>query len=360
MTFAVNIVKDLTQEMLPSSVALPSAVHSGISGFHYIYGYWRWFRLGERYMNPDNWFLIAADKGFEYFAGNNRIVQVGAQLLLILTAVNECVTGYIKLYRSYRKLNGAVRGHFPKLEERQWAKSPRSVWISPAFSNRMSTNFNGSAYYVNLVAKRQFKFFRAAFTLCMLQIEAVNAFSLEASKRQEAVGEVFSNAVKFMNQFTDNSALLASKLQKNKVVIQKMLSYVKEGMSADSLISTVETLAKGSEKVSDRMNSVHETASKTFLNVMKDALYGVSHIVGVDDHVRRYFAPEPPEAKNVGCRFGASEEQNERYAPKHHVTRLDKLTEKDKIKNIREQSHRYGSSAKRAHEYFKVFQEIFV
>lgn len=361
MTFTVNIVKDFTHEMLPPSVVLPPVIHSGLSAFHYIHGCWRWYRWGKKHLDPDNWFLIAADKGFGYLAGQNQIIQAGAQLLLIITSINECVTGYIKLFRSYQKLDSAVRGHFPRLEERPWAKSLDSVWISPSFSHRIPTYFDHSAYYTNRVAERIFKFFRAMFTLCMLQVEAINSFSLEASKRQEAVGEVFTNAVKFITQFSDNSALLTVKLQKKKVAIQKMLSYIKKGMSADDMISAIGTIAKGAEMVKNEVNQMHTSATNTFFNMAKDALYGVTHIVGASENIRKYFAPDPVDELQVENKgFAKPKEGYGRYAPKLWVTRLDRLSKNGIIKDIKEQSGESLSlSTKKVNSVLNVIQEIF-
>lgn len=339
MNFAVNIVKDLTQEMLPPAVVLPPVLHAGISAFHYIHGCWRWYRWGKRHFDPDNWFLIAADKGFGYLAGENQIIQAGAQLLLILTSINECATGYIKLFCSYQKLDHAVRGHFPKLEKKLWVNFTDSSWISPSFSHKIFMSVERSAYYINRLAERLFKFFQAMFTLCMLQVEAINSFSLEESKRQEAVGEVFTNALKFVTQFSDNTALLAVKLQNKRVTIQKMLSYIKEGMSVDGLISSIEALAKGAEKVQNEMNQMHTSAAKIFFNVVKDAFYGVTQIAGVDENIRKHFAPDPVEALGVGEAYLPNPKGGYgRYAPTDWVTRLDRLPKSAIIKNRGEQA----------------------
>lgn len=361
MNFAVNSVKNLTQEMLPPAVVLPPAIHAGISAFHYIHGCWRWYRWGKRQLDPDNWFLIAADKGFAYLAGQNQIVQAGAQLLLILTAINECATGYIKLFRSYQNLDRAVRGHFPKLEETPWIKSRNSSWIAPSVSHKISSALEHYAGYVNRVAERLFKFFQALFNLCMLQVEAVHCFSLEASKREEAVGEVFTNGMKFVTQFSENTALLTVKLQKKKVIIQKMLSYIKKDLSADEMISIIEVFAQGVERVRNEMDQLHSSAAKTFINVLKDAVYGAAYIAGAGENIRKYFTPQPVEVPRVeNMQLSMPDEGYGRYAPKKWVTRLDKLPKNVIIKNRDKPSEKSLSpTTKKVNSFFATMQEVF-
>lgn len=361
MTFAVNIVRELTQDMLPPTVVLPPIVNSGLSTFHYIHGCWRWVRWGKRHLDPDNWLLIAADKGLHSLAGENQFLQAGAQLLLIITSINECVTGYIKLYRSYQKLKQAVWGNFPVLEEKAWAKSLNSSWISASFSHKMSAHFGRTVFYINRLAGRLFKFIQEMYTVCMLQVEATNSFSLEASKRQDDTKEVFSNAVKFFAQFTDNTALLATQLQKKKVAIQKIFSYINKNMSADDLISTIETFAKGAEKVNDNISQLHTPAAQTFLNMIKDTLYGATYIAGASESVRKYFIPElVEESMQENGKIVKPEEGYGRFAPKNWVTRLDKLPKSDIIKGVRGQLEKsVPSSREKVNSLSGIFQEIF-
>lgn len=332
MSFAVNIVKDLSQEMLPPLVVLPPVLKSGVSVVHFMHGCWRWVRWGKKYSDPDNVFLIAADKGFAYLAGQNQIAQIGAQCLLVLACISDLVTGYIKLFRSYQKLQRAVKGHFPGFEEKPWKKSLSSTWISPSLSHGFPTGLGRTAFYLNRVAGRVFKLLQAVFNVSMLQMEAIDSFSLRAAKRQEAVGEVFSNWVKVVSQFADNSALLSDKLKKKKVLVQKIVSHIGAGLKADDLISAVDYIAQKADGAKEKIKEINTPLAKTICNVGKDVLFNLALTAGHEDKLPAFLIPNLIEKKKVP----ENPRAYGRYAPKHLVTRLDKLFKNPsaKVKNL--------------------------
>lgn len=318
MGYAIDLVNKVTQDMLPSSVVLPVGLSAGYSVVHYLHGTWRWYRWGKKHADVDNLFKIAADHGFAFLVGDNKVVQLAAQCVMIVRCISDGADGYVKLFRSYQKLEKVVRGQYPYFEEKPWVKESPVSWISPSGWHSITASLEKAAFYISQMVQRIFKLMQALFTLSMLMLDAVDAFSMSASKRHEAVGEMVSNSSKLINQSAGNAALLLEKLKANRAAIQEILKSSGTGCTAEQLIGGLESIVQKTEGVKGLVNEIDSQATDAMVHYAKVVTFDLFQTIGLAAYIPGWLLPpittKPPKPKRI---YG-------RYAPTHWVTRLDR------------------------------------
>lgn len=310
MGFAVKLVREMSQEMIPASVTLPVGLLKCFNVVHYVRTSWHYCRWWKKHTNPDNIFKIVADRGFGYLLGENKAVQFGAQCIYILSCLNDCANEYQKLFRVYLKLEGLVWGYYPVLNKQFWEKDLSSQSIFHAGS--LALSFKKTVVFMKLLAKRIYKLVKTLFRLSMLNMDAVEAFSIDASKRKEAVEEVVSNGAKLIDEFSGNAELLVEKLKENSVFIQKILTEGKTGGTAEQLIGYVEGTLKNTHKGGSAVKSLSAGVLDAVVFVVKEVSFGIFSQLGVGTSMPSWLVPSfciPSAGHN-----------DERFVPKNWIT----------------------------------------
>jgi hypothetical protein len=317
-----TLIEKTTRELIPPTVILPGALWTIFCAFHYMHRTWRWYRWSKVYANPDNFFKLATGHALNFIAGDNIVLRTAGQCVLIATRILDCIEQQTVLQRSYHKWIEALKGYYPENKKWKWPQSETESWASPS----TTLYFKQSAYNVTWrtrrIARRTFKLIKNMFKLSMMMMDAIEAFSLSPSTRNEAVSEIFVNSTKCLDRLVENKEELLSKLQNNKGLIGKILTGIGSPYHADHFILHVSNTLAATAKAQQMVNKVNQAANGVLEDLVKQGIFGFMATLGLAKYTPHFLVPalhapweqSAPQPKEYG-----------RYAPVHWVTRITDL-----------------------------------
>ena len=184
---------------------------------------------------------------------------------------------------------------------------------------------------MKFLARRTYKFSKQFFEIFdMLTIDAIEAFTLSPATRNEAVNEFFVNGTKCLDIIAENKNTLLIKLKENQPIIEKVLSGIGASYTVGQVIEYIDKSLEKVKTASDTVKKVNQVVNGTFLEILKQGIFGFMCALGLSKFVPDYFVPtiEPYRDPDLPKRVYG------RYAPIPWVTRLNRMNElsEEKIK----------------------------
>ncbi|MBA3237757.1 MAG: hypothetical protein H0T62_05315 [Parachlamydiaceae bacterium] len=323
MGFATDAVKNLMFEIVPVSNVLPEVLWNGFSVIHNVQRSWILYRQAEKYSDPANYFNILQDQGVGIIIRNNDALKFGAQCLMILRCVSECVDGYKEVCRVYQNFLDVIHNQYPRLDEEPWHKEVEFNWISPPELHRLKSTLKNNIQYIQRIAKCLFKLVEKFFILSLLMLEAADAFSLSPEKVEEASVEVISNVKKLTNQFADNTEFLLEKLKQDRSIIENLLSMCpinqteeENQNTIDAVIESIETIVRKTKVINKEIKEIDNEATELIIRVGKDILFSAATIFGCTELLPDSLIPPSPSSTPKKLTYA-------RFIPDRLITRLD-------------------------------------
>lgn len=306
MTPVIKTVNSTTQHLLPTTAYLPTGLWTVFNAIHNVHHTWRWYRWGKVYSNPENFLKLSTGHILNYTIGDNILVRIASQCVLISTRIVDCADHQIALSRAYQRWSDCLQNRFPEPVKVTWDHAnPNILYIH---SKR-----------IRHIAKRSFKLISQMFKLSMGLMDAVEAFSLSPTTRNEAINEVFVNGTQFLDKLSENKQALIEKLKQNKPIIEKILVGIGASYSTDQFIERISKTLTKVNNVNQAIKKVDQFANGFFKDFLKQGIFGFMSALGLADYCPDSLVPLPDKyAPATGKKYG-------RFAPVHWVTRLNKL-----------------------------------
>lgn len=223
MNSLVTFVQTTTWDFTPAGLRLPPIVWSAFTTMNKIHGAWRWYRRAEVYRNPANFYHLAAGHLANFVIGDNFLIRVAAQCVLIATRILECVEEQTALRKEGRTWLHAIQGHYPSPVKISWSKKQRFGWISPSTSNKWTYRAKAWIDPIQRTSIATFHIFRRTFSLSMRIMDAMDAFCFSPEVKNEGINELFVNAMKWLETLVDKKEQLLKGLVDNKLIIERIL-----------------------------------------------------------------------------------------------------------------------------------------
>lgn len=319
MVPAVQTVSCAAALAMPASAAaLPAGIWTAFAVVNKVHSVWRWYRWSGIYSNPDNFSQLATGHALNFTVGDYLGVRIAAHCVLISSKIIECTDQQVSLSKAYRKWKEALTGTYSAPMTCDWKK--KMGWVSPSSTQKWSLRFYRVIWHVCYIARRTLKLITYIFKLSMKTMDAIEAFSLSPSTRNEAVNEVFLNSIKCLNSLEQNQHELLAKLQKNKQVIEKILKGVGTVYNADQLIDYVSGTMEKLRSVNHTTQGLFKRANGAIYELFLDSMHGLAALSGTIEYMPNFLIPKDEEADDT---LYGMEKSKERYPPIHWVTRVD-------------------------------------
>lgn len=273
-----DFVRTTTYEITSPQLRLPGLMWSALIALNQIHGIWRWHRRTVLYTNPENFTQLLAGHMANYVFGESTLLKIAAQSLLIATRLLKCAHQQISLYNEGKRLIAAIQGHYPAPNNEAWPTHSGFYLFSP--SSIYEWKFFGKTIWLRLsrVARILSRLFIKAFTLSMCWMDAIDAFYISPTTKNEAINESCLNIIQWLNTIVEQKETLLQEITENKHIIEKILShspftFTQLQTSISSALATTETLQKHAHKVASFSNGL-------LVNLGKQSLRDAAIVTG--------------------------------------------------------------------------------
>lgn len=267
-----NTVHDAAQYLTPDTARAPSFVRVLFSGFHYVHGIWRWIRFKDIYTNPNNFYSLACGHGLNLVAGDNIVLGVAAQCVMIVQRLMACVDQNVKLYQTCCQWSDAIHGNYSLQHRCEWMKDPETGTFSPSTTQWIQSTWQAIAERVSRVVLATLAVFKEIFILSMCFMDTIEAFSWSTETRNEAVNQLFVNFSESVDSLVKNQERLLDSFNENKDTIQKLLSGIGSSYKVEDLADVVSSTIKASQVV--------QSVSNIAGNFVQHAGFGLASFLG--------------------------------------------------------------------------------
>lgn len=241
MTTAVVATVQTAVSNQTRQVHVPIGLRGVSSILFKIRSIWHWYMKAEIYTNPKNFQSLVAGHILNVALGDNTVVRIAAQCILIAHRILECVNQTHNVARGYREWIDALTGNYGNLKREKWDKGLqgteyKSCWNS--FAEGVKSTFWSVVERIKRIAVTTFYMFKEVFVQTMMIMDAIEAFSMSPETRNESINELFVNGTKFLDNMAkkEQQELLVDCLYENKSLIGKVLKGIGSSMTVDQLI----------------------------------------------------------------------------------------------------------------------------
>lgn len=286
MTPVVNLVHSSARSLTPVEVKVPGIVWNFFTVVHRVHRIWRWYRKAEIYSNPNNFYSLVAGHVLNFALGDNMVVRIAAQCVLIANCITKCVSQIVSLSRTYRKWIHSFGGN-----DYQCKSMRKTNEIYEGQRGVFKNFFTPIIERIKKVAKATFKLLKSIFKLSMKFMDAIESFSMSPVTQNESINELFINGASFLDKMVKNQQLLLDTLENNKPLVSNILIGIKSSITADQLTETVSK----SLSVTSTVQKISNAGGGALKNFAKHAVFGAAALVGVDKHLPKFIVPEDDE-----------------------------------------------------------------
>lgn len=222
MTSVVGLVQNTTCDLSSSQLQVPPFIWGAVTILNKVHYYWRWMRAAEVYGNPDNLMHLMGGHALKWALGDNALVRIAAQSVMICNRIILSVEAYNTLARACRRWT-QVCWHRPLKRRMLHHPLPYNEWISPSTALWLR-------FYVQPLLNRITKVFLATwqvitgmFELSMRIMDTVDAFALSPVSTNDGLNEIFVNTSGCINTLANNKENLLISLKEQRSLIEKIL-----------------------------------------------------------------------------------------------------------------------------------------
>lgn len=283
MILPINVIDQNVKQLIPEGTTLPKPLQVAYQTFHYIHGYWEWWRRGQVYLNKNNFSLLTGGHLFNWAIGDNRFVRLGAQWILIANRTIECVKRTQNLCKVYRKFWDAINFRYPLTTIHPW-KTSSVRWPSPSTNYYLYTKLYAFEYYLRNICWRSAKLATAIFNLSMATYSASHAFYLDPEEKSQAVNEMFVNMSRCLDEISENRQELIKKLSKRKKVIDGIFSSVHVPFTAEEFIKKIDKGIGFVQPIKEGFDAVKKAGVQVVDKFVEYAV-GTAKLIGCDNYL---------------------------------------------------------------------------
>lgn len=281
-----TLVSQTSNELAKQSVQIPTPLLSAFTLFHRVHKVWRSYRRAKIYTNPNNFLSLTAGHIVNYTIGDKLLVRISAVCVLIAKRILSVVSQIEKFQTSYVNLTYALKGQFPSKVKYDTLKPP-SIKSEILYRKKKMIN------RIKRIAISLFVLLKEAFKLSMKMMDAIEAFYLSPSTRNEEIQEIFVNSTKILDKLEKNRTKLSEGLEKNQELIGKILKGINAAIPIETFIDTAEKTIKKVAPKPPSIKSNESRAAKIFRNLPKKWLNDVVKGTFIESLVPWQWRPMP-------------------------------------------------------------------
>lgn len=267
MTAIVDFVQATSLELTPSELRLPPLIWSAISAINRIHRLWRWYRKANTYANPDHLVHLFAGHTMTYVLGDNVMIKIAAQCLLVATRLLECAQQQTIVYQDGKKLIAEIYGRYPNIVEIKWTKQTKH--LSPSTMYRLEYAQAHVRQRIRRIVLAVITFFQSISKLTMTLMDTIDAFYLSQSDR-DGINESFVNLAKWIDTAVDHKEALLQGLSQNQKLIEKILSH--SPLKYDQLYRAVANTLEKTERLHRHVKKASSFANGLLVETGKRAI----------------------------------------------------------------------------------------
>lgn len=241
---------------------------------HTIHKIWRVWRKAELYGDANSVLKLAAGHTINWLAGENRAINVVAHLVLLSTRVMESVEQQERVVEEIKKFWKELYSPYKLPPSVKWKKKiSNGSWLS--LSDDIWLQRNGAMILSKLRALliRLAHLLKQLFLLSMKTLDAVESFYY-AGNREERLNEFFINSGKLVAKLVENKELLLHYLEKQRLVLSKVLENCGAIVTVDQLIDAVKGTIGIVEEIDGGVNDLSEAVGEVVVDFSKRVIYG--------------------------------------------------------------------------------------
>lgn len=306
MESVAQLVQSTTTQISPASGKIPTPLWAIFEVFQKCHRLWRWYRRAELYSNPDNFLKLAAGHTVQFAVGEQLLLRIAAQTILIATRILQCVEEHQGLLNQWERVQytfeGTYRAPFPNehyLDGMPFLSSSTIYWWETEGRSQLDR--------IRRLAEESLQLCWQAFRLSMTIMDAIEAFSLSPESQREGVNELFINGTKWIDQLVKNKEVLLNSLEENQELIQKVLHGIGSPMTSKFLIDKVKVTIEKTEDLHNVVNGTSHVAGQVAVAFGKKTLWGVMQVVGIEEMLPKSMHPPArlplPEPERANSRF---------------------------------------------------------
>lgn len=284
MTPIATVVHSSTKQFTPKHVRVPGFAWNVFTLFHRIHQLWRWYNKAQIYANPNNFYSLTAGHVVNFIFGDNVLVRIAAQSVMIASRILKCINQTVLLSRACRKWVNAVKGNSASVRSKSKAESIYSMteksWIRASLEVVVER--------IKIIAIATFKLFKRMFVLSMHFMDAIEAFSISPATRNESINELFINGTVVLDEMVKNQRRLLDSLKENKSLVNHILNGIHSSFTAEKLITTVtKTL-----ETATTINNVANAGGGIVKNIVQNATFGAAALIGLEKYLPKFLIPD--------------------------------------------------------------------
>lgn len=251
----------------PSYPTLPPFVMKGVLLLTRVHFYWKYHRSAEElYKESYPFHKLAAGHTLSWFVGNNQLVCLAAQVVLVTRRLMDYLHQQNRFFRSYKEWNKAITFRYRPptfLRSKGWADR----WIPGLLRLRIGSY--KLACRLKRLAVTTFYLVKEAFLFSMRALDLMEALVLDQSEKKKSLSHLFLHTSHLLNQLMENRHFLAEELRTHKPTVQSLLNQVGAMYTVDELVKALE----GSTATIERVQAIKRRIPERVAEVAKDSLY---------------------------------------------------------------------------------------
>lgn len=283
----VNVVHSSAESLMPADTKIPGCAWGFFSAIHKVHRVWRWYTKAKIYSNPDNFYKLVGGHVLNLTMGDNVLLRIAAQCVLIVTRILKCVNQMVALTKAYHNWIDAIKGNYTHYHSMKK--------ISPIYENStkgcLSATFGAIIERVKRIAIATFHLLKCLFKLSMCFMDAIESFSLSPTTRNESINELFVNSTSFIDDLVKNQRRLLDCLEDNHNLVSQILEGIGSPMKVNVLTDALSKSLAAAETVQTVANAGGGIIKKT----AKNAIFGAAAMIGMAKHLPLSLVPTEEE-----------------------------------------------------------------
>lgn len=289
MTPVVNVVHASAWGLAPRDAYVPSPLWGVFAVIHKVHRVWRWYNKAEIYSNPKNFYQLVAGHVLNFIFEDSVMLRIAAQAVLISSRILKCVKQVIAVSRTCSRCKDAWQGKY--VQRRTMSKT--SFKTAKVYAAYQKDGFHSFVERIEQVAFATFKVFKSLFILSMRFMDAIESFSLSPETKNEAIAEIFLNAISTIDDLVHNQRALLECLEDNKPLVADILDGVGSRITVEQLIDAV----RKTVGIAETAQTITHVGGGVFVNLLQHGLEGATGILRLSSFVPLSLKPkndDPP------------------------------------------------------------------
>lgn len=239
----------------------------GVSLLTRVHYYWKFHRSAEElYKESYPFQKLAAGHALAWFVGNNQIVRLAAQVILVARRLMDYLHQQNRFFFSYQEWVKAVTFRY-KPPTFLRSKNCADLWIPGLLRLRICSY--RLACRLKRIGVTTFYLLKNAFLFSMRAIDLMEALSLNNDEQKKNLNRLFLHTSRLLDQLMENRHFLAEELRAHKPTVQSLLNQVGAAYTVDELVKALE----GSAAAVNRVQTIKRRIPERVAEVAKDGLY---------------------------------------------------------------------------------------